>query len=872
MLERDEELATVARAAHAAVRGAGSVVLVHGEAGIGKSSLVDAVRGLLPAEGRMLVGRCDDLGTPRVLGPLRDLVGTVGGELAAALGSGTDRDRIFAALRSELDWTGHPTVLVVEDVHWADEATLDVLRYLARRVADLPAVLLLTYRDDELEPHHGLRHLLGLLAGVAGTQRLELHRLTPGAVGELSLAAAAEDGPRMDAAELYEITAGNPFFVSELLACPPGTGLPATVVDSVQGRLAGLDPPTRAAVEQLSVVPGAVDRGLIEALVPGGLPGLAAAEGHGLLTVTPYRVSFRHELTRRAISDALGHTRRTLLNARVLAHLTGGAPDVDLARVMHHAAEAGDHEAIARYGPTAARSAAAGGSHREAAAFSRLALGTSPTVPAAELAELLELNAVECYTVGVHDDEALRNQRRAVALRAGAGHAAALGSSLRWLSRVAWWCGERAEAEDAARRAVAAVRDAGDAGVLAMAYSNQSQLDMLADHLPEAVAGAQRAITLARSAGDAAVLSHALNNLGCARWKDGDPTGRALLAESLAVALEAGALEQACRAYANTAWQLLEDLDLAAAERCLTEALELADRAEFLMFWQYFSVERAMACVGRADWDGALGHAQVALGTTGPAGCAAMTVVGRVAVRTGRPPLVPLQQAWATAQRHGELQRIGPAASVLCEDAWLRGDLATVRRVAAPVFAAAARSHVHALSGEMALWLRRAGETVEPRPRPGLPEHPYTLQAAGRWREAAEVWAATGHPYERAAALADSPSADDRREAVRCLDELGAPPLADHLRRQLRSEGVPTPRGPVSVTKGNPARLTGRQLEVLRLLAEGLTNAEIADRLVTSVRTVDNHVAAVLDKLDVHDRRAAVVRARELGVVPVRSR
>ena len=132
-----------------------------GEAGIGKSSLVEALRSHLPAEGRMLVGYCDDLATPRTLGPFRDLVGSVGTEFSRAVADGSERDRVLTALRAELTWPEHPTVLVIEDVHWADDATLDALRYLIRRIADLPAVLVLTYRDDELNREHPLHGLLG---------------------------------------------------------------------------------------------------------------------------------------------------------------------------------------------------------------------------------------------------------------------------------------------------------------------------------------------------------------------------------------------------------------------------------------------------------------------------------------------------------------------------------------------------------------------------------------------------------------------------------------------------------------------------------------------------------------------------------------
>jgi predicted ATPase len=143
ILERGRELAVLGVAAREAQAGQGSIVLIEGEAGIGKSSLVESVRSVLPAEGRLLKGWCDDLATPRVLGPLRDMREHVGTPLRTALDAG-DRGRVAEALLAELDWAGHASVLVVEDVHWADEATLDVLRFLVSRIAGLPAVLVLT--------------------------------------------------------------------------------------------------------------------------------------------------------------------------------------------------------------------------------------------------------------------------------------------------------------------------------------------------------------------------------------------------------------------------------------------------------------------------------------------------------------------------------------------------------------------------------------------------------------------------------------------------------------------------------------------------------------------------------------------------------
>jgi ATP/maltotriose-dependent transcriptional regulator MalT len=152
-------------------------------------------------------------------------------------------------------------------------------------------------------------------------------------------------------------------------------------------------------------------------------------------------------------------------------------------------------------------------------------------------------------------------------------------------------------------------------------------------------------------------------------------------------------------------------------------------------------------------------------------------------------------------------------------------------------------------------------------------DHPYAIQLAGRWQEAAAAWKAAGCPYEQAAALAESPQPEPLLAALGILDELGARPLAAHVRARLRDMGVARiPRGPVDETRANPAGLTARQVDVLRLLSRGYTNAQIAGELVVSARTVDSHVAALLAKLGARDRREAVTRAAELGVLDARDR
>ena len=883
MLERDAELSVLADAVQAAAAGRGSVVLVSGEAGIGKSSLVEAVRARLPAEGRMFVGYCDDLATPRTLGPFRDLVGSVGAELSRAVTDGHDRDRLLSALRAELDWPEHPAVLVIEDVHWADDATLDALRYLIRRIGSLPAVLVLTYRDDELSRGHPLTGLLGLAARSDEVRRLPLRRLTADAVRALSADSA------VNPADLFTLTAGNPFFVTELLASARLAGaedepVPPSVTDAVLARVRHLDRAVQDVLEQLAVVPASLDRWLVDALA-GDLAAdvvaaLSDAERSGLLTVSVRGVAFRHELTRRAIAESVPAARLIALNQRVLAALAG-REGTDVAQLVHHAAQAGDEDAIVRYGPVAARDAARARAHSEAAAHLALVLEHAARFAAAEQAQLLEEYGVECYTIGAAD-RAVDAMARAVELNRALGDAGALGASLRWLSRMHWWAGDRARAEQAGAEAVAVLESAGAPRLLAHALSNMSQLSMLAHRCVESIAFGERALVLARQAGDAGITSHTLNNIGTAQWFLGDPAAHATLDEALRIALQAGEAEEACRAYVNIAWNLLDWYRLDEAEGYLTAGMRLAEGAEQLGFLSYLLVEQARLAFARGQWDEAVRIAELSLVAHAPTRCTALTVLARVHVRRGHPDAARLlAEAWELAVSLDEIQRVGPAAAACAEGAWLRGDHPALVSITGPALDEAVRLGDPSYVAELGYWLARAPAAAGAAPgaSPG-PEvagraaaFPYGLQAAGRWQEAAEAWARAGCPYERAAALAEGQDPDQLLVALGLLDELGARPLAARVRGRLRELGVTrVPRGPLEETRGNPAGLTARQVDVLRLLGQGYTNAQIADHLVLSVRTVDSHVAAVLDKLGARDRRDAAARAAELGVLGARDR
>jgi len=243
LLERDDQLAALAAALAEAHAGSGRLVFVGGEAGVGKTALATAF--WQRAGCRVLVGHCDNLTTPAHLAPLADVADVTGGELEARVAAGREPRQVAAALISELR---RPSLLVLEDVHWADQATLDVLRVLGRRVPTTRSLVLATYRDDEIEGDHPLRAVLGELASAAAVTRLAVPRLSAAAVRAL----ASERGADGDA--IHRLTGGNAFYVTEVLA-GAGDALPGTVRDAVLARVGRLAPESRRLLEVVSLVP-----------------------------------------------------------------------------------------------------------------------------------------------------------------------------------------------------------------------------------------------------------------------------------------------------------------------------------------------------------------------------------------------------------------------------------------------------------------------------------------------------------------------------------------------------------------------------------------------------------------------------------------
>ncbi|HVH24058.1 MAG TPA: AAA family ATPase [Pseudonocardia sp.] len=841
LLERDAELAALRAAAAAARAGRGSIVVIEGEAGIGKSSLIRAFLAGLDDPVEVLVGGCDDLLAPRALGPLHEAVrGRPPGPLAASLDGPIEE--VYDAAVEQLSGEP-PTVLVVEDVHWADDATLDLLRHLARRVDGLPALLVLSLRDEELLTGHPARAMLGVLAAAPAVTHLRPAPLSPVAVDALA-APLGRDG-----AALHAGIGGNPFYVTETLAAPAGA-LPESVADAVAARLRVLDPACVAALEQLAVVPTHVEPLLAKALLGDGLAALAAAEERGVVEVRPAGLAFRHELARRAVAARLTGLRRRMLHLAVVRALRElGADDAE--RLVHHAVGAGDPATIVEFAPEAARAAALRGSHAQALAHLEAAVPHARLLDPAARAELLTDHAWQLY-IGQSFAAAVDAGRAGVAACVEAGLVDLEIQGTERLSRYLMMCGELDEAERAQQRAMAAAAGGrGSPETRASLAVHRGAMLLLTGRFAEARAVLAEAIELTATVDRPDLRSLALNYRGLARAERGElAAGERDLRDALELALARQSHESAARAYANLSDMLFLRANWPALAEVVQRGREFCTERGMTQFNVLLDMHTLQLRMHEGAWDEAeAGLAALHVRAEGTAvfGPKVAAWYGRLLARRGREEQAELVarlvgDAWREACRQRQLVTMVYAGLAVVEWAWLVGHPEPAREVVQTLLPAISTVG----------WAPRRGELLRFAALAGV----------------AEVTNAEPlDDYQRALALGWAEDPATMTRGWRALDALGAHAPARLVLRRLRDAGVTRlPRSAAAATRRpNPFGLTGRQADVLELLADGATNAEIAERLLLSVRTVDHHVSAILTRLGVRSRHEAAAAVRRAG-------
>jgi DNA-binding CsgD family transcriptional regulator len=856
LLEREAQLAALAGYAGEARKAQGRLVLVAGEAGVGKSALVEQLQRDLPG-GSWCWGACDGLFTPRPLGPLFDIASKLGGELLELCRADAPREELFGALLRQVSEPDGLHVVVVEDIHWADEATIDLLRFLGRRIRDAPVLLIVTYRDEGVSAGDALQIALGDLATQRSVRRIGLPGLSEGAVQVL-----AGDGG-LDAAALFRLTGGNPFYVTEVVQS--GTGeVPASARDAVLARVSRLSASARAVLDAAALIGARVELPLLESVT--GAPSSAVDEilAAGLLASDGAGLRFRHEIARLAVQGDVAAHRGSLIHARILGALCELGHEDD-ARLAFHAEAAGDGPAALRHATAAAHRAVGLGSHREAAAQFERALRFAGGADSALVAGLYEGLAGEAALLDRGQDAADARER-ALALWRAVGDRRREGDNLRLLARELSNLCRGAESDAAAEAAVAILEPLGPSAELAWAYASLAAHRMVGGENEAATGLAIRAQAIAGPLGLADVLSSALNTEGCAAAVLGrDWTG--LLSRALDLAVSGGLQEQAGRAYTNICSAHGVRREFAEAERHFTAGVAYCDDHDITTYARCLRSDRITALERTGRWAESVALSRELLSRRSPSPLnrlVPLVLIGMIRARRGEPGgWDHLDEAVALADGSGQPQHIMPARLARAEVLWLDGQFGAAAREAELANDVADRGDAWD-RGAVAAWLARTGSARGPR---GELAGPYQAQLDGDPARAARLWTELGCPYEAGLALLWEPGEDSLREAVRIFADLGATAAVQVTRKKMRALGVRSiPVGPRTATRAHPLGLTRREHEVLGLIVAGHTNAQIAEQLFISAKTVDHHVSAVLAKLDAPSRNVAAAEAVRLGL------
>jgi DNA-binding CsgD family transcriptional regulator len=861
LLERDAPLAQLEGLARRVARGGpGEVVLLRGEAGIGKTGVLTKFVNQLSFGLRVLRGWCDPLVSPRPLGPLIDAVAGLDGVaragLTAAIDAG-DTERVYQLLLRALGDAGR-RVWVIEDAHWADGATLDLIRFLARRIDTLRLLLVISYRDDDLAPTRPLALTLEGLANYAAVTRIGLEPLSPQAVGVLAA------GSGLNAEQLHQLTGGNPFFVTELLAAGPDAltrkRLPHSISEAVCGRLARLSAGARKTAHAAAVCGPRSAVTLLDTMCPDTRTALDECLDSGVLVAEGDLIGFRHELARRATLAQIPDFDRTELHKRALAVLAEPPIDANiLATLAFHADQASDREATVRYGIGAAERAASLGANREAASLYGLALRHADATPPAQKVAWLEQHAFTSYLSG-QAVPAAASWRDAIALRQALGDRLEEGDDLRWLSQMLHVLEGTEQAVEAGLASLRLLDGLGPTTQLAWSLVNMAEIGTLS-YDPRAAGYSDRAVELGSRLGEGGVVIRARSYAALATVFRGN-TGWDELEAGWRDAMDSPALAEHVAIIGTIiCWTAAMHHDVYRAEGYIAEINAFCAKHDLGTFQAAVVGVEALVGLYRGDWDRAAACVDDVLTRPGlsPAHRTAPLVTrALIRARRGQGAVgAQLDEAAATALP-GDLFHLGAVWAARAEAAWLAGDDATACAEAQAGLAAATEYTDPWLVGNLRRWVRLTGGVLETTSRDAA--NPCEMEISGDWQGAAEAWTHRGCLYDAALAQLGG-DIDGVNAALSTFRRLGAKAAARRAQQRLATLRGLAPRTRRAARDSDPHALTGRQREVFDLLAAGLRNPEIAVALHISPKTVGHHVAAIFAKLGVQNRTQAVAYA-----------
>jgi len=860
-LERDDFLASLHDKFKKVATAEGHCFFILGEPGIGKTSLVKAFLNRVEGESLQYACACDSLFTPRPLAPLYDLASQLKADWSDRIHSFLSRAELFTKFFEELNHKNKPVVLVFEDIHWADEATLDFVKFFARRISRLKCLFILTCRDDEISQQNSLRKVLGDLSPDTFS-RIQLEPLSRQAVYKLA------DAKGYDPENVYKISGGNPFYLNEILASY-SPGVPDNIKDAILSVYDRQEEGTKHAWQIFSVIPEGLEIDRFAKIKSSWDEGIDHCFALRVIIVKNDKIIFKHELYRRTIENSLSPFKRIALNKRILElFLTSFEEEGEVERIVHYAKNANENTLVVKYAPLAARQAAAVGAHIEASKLFLTAIEYSDGNDTDQLVDLYEAYTYECYLTN-QIKEAIIYQGKALKIWQAKNKTEQIGNSLRFLSRLWWYDGNTEEAEKYGEQAIKIFQSQPSSKAKAMAFSNMSQLKLLSDQIAECTEWGTRAIEIAKAIHDDEILCHALNNVGSAQWMSGSiEQGKSFLTESLEIALKHSFHEHAARAYSNIISSAITVKDYDLARNFLQDGIDYCEARDLDSSKNYKLYLKARILLEKGEWEEAVSIVKNLLADPrqlGTVKIGAILLLATVQIRKGdSDALTCLEQAKSLAFVTKEHQRIIPVMIACFEYEWLTSKEIVSEKNLETAIDLVKRSGNIYLNSEFAFWLAKARKNEI-----GLSSlyEPYQTLKTGKAALAAAFWEKKGCPYEQAFALFEGRE-DDKRKALLIFQQLGADAVHEKAKMEMRSLGMKKiPRGLRKSTQANPAQLTNRELEVLQLLNKGVQNKEIAESLFIAPKTVDHHISSILLKLDVNSRSKAVTEALRLHIL-----
>ena len=858
LIERTDVLSLLQTEFEKTIRGEGHCVLINGEAGIGKTALVKSF--CKQQECIIYQGSCDALFTPRPLAPLYDIIWQIKKDLWSVSHTIEERSELFLKVFYELSLHNKNILIVFEDIHWADEATLDFIKFFIRRLHQLRCLFILTYRDDDSHSGHSLKNTFGSLSPDLLT-RIQLNPLSRQAVYKM----AEEKG--FDPEPVYAISAGNPFYVTEILASY-SPGIPENIKDSILAVYNQQAEGTRNAWQMCSVIPEGLEVSRF-AKLKSSWEGMDHCFALKIIVVKNDRIIFKHELYRRTIEASLSPFKRIALNKTILELFLQTFDEKDIERIVHYAKHANEYKTVAQYAPIAAKQAAAVGAHVEASKLFLTAIEYSEADDTDMFPKLYEDYAYECYLIN-QIKEAIIYEGKALKLWRQKNEIEKAGNCMRFLSRLWWFDGNRAEAEKYGREAIELLQSEPPSKAKALAFSNVSQLKMLCDEHDECIQWGSLAIDMAKEINDDEILCHALNNVGCSQWKSDytDNAGKNILLESLNLALKHSFHEHAARAYSNIISVALMAKDYELCQEYLPGAINYCEERNLDASKNYKLYMKARILLETGNPKAAAAIAENLLSDPNQLGTAKMgssIVMLTIKMRQGKNDILPLLlEAKNLIFKTQEHQRIIPLVIAILQYEWLSEMSMLSDKELTTSIDLVQKVTAITLNSEFDFWLKKVRKQDIQLPK--LYE-PYQLLKDGEVHLSASFWEKKNCYFEQAMALFEGDE-EDKKAALTILQQMEANAICEKIKMEMRAGGIKKiPRGQRESTKTNPMNLTNRELDVLQLLQKGIQNKEIAQSLFISPKTVDNHISNILFKLDVNSRSKAVHEAVRLNIL-----